>query len=117
VDKEFSGELFIYCGINYRTRVGFLGYKLNSEKTEPCCSCRSRKTCEFFKHCQNLSNNGKVLETKLVELRITAKRVINAAIDVGRILKNDYSEENLRVHNEAAAKLEQVSTKLKGDKE
>jgi hypothetical protein len=59
--KEFSAELFAYCGINCRTCVGFLGYKLNGEKTEPCGGCRTRfKACTFFeKHCKNLANRDK----------------------------------------------------------
>jgi hypothetical protein len=60
MSKDFSAELFAYCGINCRTCVGFLGYKLNGEKTEACGGCRTRSPCEFFKkHCQNLPNRDK----------------------------------------------------------
>jgi hypothetical protein len=62
MSKEFSAELFAYCGINCRTCVGFLGYKLNGEKTESCNGCRTRfKSCTFFiKHCKNIANRDKI---------------------------------------------------------
>jgi hypothetical protein len=61
MNNDFTKELFAYCGINCQTCVGFLGYKLNGEKTEPCKGCRTRFiTCNFFKkHCKNLANREK----------------------------------------------------------
>jgi hypothetical protein len=60
--EKFTAELFAYCGINCQTCVGFLGYKLSGEKTEPCHGCRTKfYSCTFFKkYCKNIANRKKI---------------------------------------------------------
>jgi len=77
MNGKMDATLFAKCGINCRTCVGFFGYKLNGEKTEPCGGCPTRiKTCTFFKkHCKNQVNKEKIeycfecLEFPCIELK------------------------------------------------
>jgi DNA-binding PadR family transcriptional regulator len=57
---------------------------------------------------------------KAVLIRSTMKRVVTAAVQVGKTLRENYSEkdldEALKILNEAAEKLEAMNTKPNGDK-
>ncbi len=60
-------------------------------------------------------------EEKTVQIRMSMKRLIVAAMSVGRSFRENYSEkdldEALKVLNEAAEKLETINSKLKGAKQ
>ena len=63
---------------------------------------------------------GKIPEEKTTQIRMSMKRLMVAALKLGKTFKDNYSEkdldEALKVLNEAAEKLEAMNTKLQGDK-
>jgi DNA-binding PadR family transcriptional regulator len=64
--------------------------------------------------------HSNIPKEKALEIRTTMKRVLSASLKIGKHLRETYSEkdlnEALKVLNEAADKLENIDSKLKGGK-
>lgn len=63
---------------------------------------------------------SKIPQEKTTQIRTSMRRLLIASIKIGKILRDNYSEkdldEALKVLDEASVKLEEMNTKLKGDK-
>jgi DNA-binding PadR family transcriptional regulator len=63
---------------------------------------------------------GKIPEKKNMQIGMCMKRLMCASIDIGKTLKENYSEadldEALKILDEASEKLEAINTRLQGDK-
>jgi DNA-binding PadR family transcriptional regulator len=63
---------------------------------------------------------GNIPKEKAMEIRITLKRLMVAALGVGKTLRENYSEsdlnEALKVLNETSEKLDAINNKLRGEK-
>ena len=63
--------------------------------------------------------HSNIPQEKTLEIRATMKRLLAASLKVGKLLRENYSEQDLNealnVLNQASEKLEAMYTKLKGD--
>jgi len=117
-DNQYIKELPTENGLK-RYEITPAGRELLEEETK--AREKIREDFGFMAFSFFERGHGKIPPEKLVQMRLTVKRVMLAALGIGKTLRDNYSEKDLEealtILNEAAEKLETLNSKLERDKQ
>lgn len=117
-DNQYIKELPTENGLK-RYEITPAGRELLEEETK--AREKIREDFGFMAFSFFERGHGKIPPEKLAQMRLTVKRVMLAALGIGKTLRDNYSEKDLEealtILNEAAEKLETLNSKLERDKQ